>query len=467
MKRISKLLFVLLSVISFGQVGINTTIPHNSSDLELGADNKALLLNRVSSPSDIETAVEGMMIFDTEEHCFKGYQNATWVNITDCTNVVERNVQDIYGGINAQTLQQAIDDAIVYCNNNPNESISLELNSGTYYLNEQIEVTGMNETGTGWLYIQGAEDGSTELIDTEYDSDTDNTFEFDEIYRVKMKNLKIIGEKITASQGTIVAINTFTNSSNDGTFLDIDIDDGYPNIDQLYEIETTKANKIRVFDDTGADGIPHFIEGPNNDHYYYRWAFEGDINGNGVSNDIRPVLIDATEDIWRFRLREQDIVNNNGNIPFEVGQRVGISSKSNRSEWARFKNGGADFVAENLTFLRLGRCKFRGGNWENILFKNVKIIRPTVNGKVSFYSTDAGPQFGHDSEEFNIENLRVENCDFRGTIDDGSAFQKVQSGYAKNNHWEDGGGVLVGPNTSSNFIFENNVHFHCPLEDER
>lgn len=376
------------------------------------------------------------------------------------------NIKSIYGDINAQTLQQAIDDAILYRNENLNKTIVLEFNSGTYYLDEQIEITGMDELGTGWLIMQGAEDGSTELVDTEYKSEFDNTFEFNKPYRVKMKDLKIIGEKITTSQGTIVAVNTFTNSSNDGIFLDIDIDDGYPNIDQLYQTETTKANKIRVFDDQGADGIPHFIEGPNNDHYYYRWAFEGDLNANGVDNDIRPTLLNAAEDVWRFKLREQDIAENNNNIPFKVGQRVGISSKSNRSEWARFKNGGADFVAENLTLLRLGRCKFRG-SWKNILFNNVKIIRPTVNGKVSFYSTDAGPQFGHDADGLDIENLRVENCDFRGTIDDGSAFQRVQSGYAKNNHWEDGGGVLVGPNTSTSFIFENNTHIHCPLEDER
>lgn len=376
------------------------------------------------------------------------------------------NVKNKYGNINAQTLQQAIDDAILYRSEKPNETILLELNSGTYYLNEQVEIKGLNKFGTGWLIIQGADNYSTKLIDSEYDSETDNTFQFDEPYRVKMKNLKIIGEKITASQGTIVAINTFANSSNSGTFLDIDIDKGYPNINQLYQIKTTKANKIRVFDDTGADGIPHFIEGANNDHYYYRWAFEGDINGNGVNKDIRPVLINAAADIWRFKLRDRDVIEHNGNIPFEVGQRVGISSKSNRSEWARFKNGGADFIAENLIFLRLGRCKFRG-SWKNILFKNVKIIRPKVKGKVSFYSTDAGPQFGHDADGLGIENLRVENCDFRGTVDDGSAFQRVQSGSAKNNHWEDGGGVLVGSNTSVNFTFKNNKYIHCPLEDER
>jgi hypothetical protein len=381
------------------------------------------------------------------------------------SDTVVWNVKDKYGTIDAQTLQLAINNAISYRNKNPNKNILLRLDKGTYYLNQQVEIVGMNKSGTGWLILQGAGNNLTELVDTEYTSDSSNTFEFDQPYRFKMKNMKITGEKITSSQGTIVAINRFTNSRNKGTFLDIDIDEGYPNPDQLYEIETTKANKIRIFESPGADGVSHFLEGPNNDHYSNRWAFEGDFEKNGERN-TRPVVINSAKDIWRFKLRRQDVSRNKGNIPFKVGQRDGISSKSNRSNWAKFKNGGADFVAENITLLRLGRCKFRG-TWENILFKNVKIIRPKVNGQISLYSTDAGPQFGHDADGLNIKNLIMENCDFRGTVDDGSAFQRVLSGHAKNNHWEDGGGVLVGPNTSKEFLLENNRYIHCPLEDER
>jgi hypothetical protein len=381
------------------------------------------------------------------------------------SDTVVWNVKDKYGKIDAQTLQLAINNAVSYRTENPGKNILLELDEGTYYLNQQINIAGMNKQGTGWLIIQGADNNLTELVDTEYTSDFTNTFEFDQPYRFKMKNLKITGEKITSSQGTIVAINRFTDSENSGTFLDIDIDEGYPNPNQLYEIETTKANKIRIFESPGADGVSHFLEEPNNDHYSNRWAFEGDFGKNGERN-TRPILIDSAKNIWRFKLREKEIARNNGNIPFKVGQRVGISSKSNRSNWAKFKNGGTDFIAENLIFLRLGRCKFRGA-WKNILFKNIKIVRPMVNGKISFYSTDAGPQFGHDADGVNIENLIIENCDFRGTVDDGSAFQRILSGYAKNNHWEDGGGVLLGSNTSKAFLLKNNTYIHCPLEDER
>lgn len=381
------------------------------------------------------------------------------VSESSSSNKTVWSVKNIYGDINAQTLQTAINDAIQHRIDKPNEDIVLRLAEGTYYLDEQIEIHGLNQNGTGWLVIKGKGVDKTELVDTEYLSDTNNTFQFDRPYRVRIEDFQVTGERITSSQGTIV--NIIENPDYE-TYLDIDIDEGYPNVDGLWEIETTKANKIRIFDDSGS--VPHYAPHPSGSHYLNRWAFEGDFNSNG-NPDVRPVLIDSVEDVWRFKLRTQN-VQNDGPIPFQIGDRVGISSKSNRSEWARFKNGGEDFIAENISFLRLGRCKFRG-TWTNVRFTNVKILRPEVNGKISFYSTDAGPQFGHDRDGLNMHNVIMENCDFRGTVDDGSAFQRIQSGYADSNHWEDGGGVLVGPNTSLNFTFTNNTHINCPLEDER
>ena len=123
-------------------------------------------------------------------------------------------------------------------------------------------------------------------------------------------------------------------------------------------------------------------------------------------------------------------------------------------------------MAQDVSLLRLGRCKFRG-MWTNIRFANVKIIRPTVNGKISFYSTDAGPQIGEDSDIADLNNITMDNCDFRGTVDDGAAFQKVKSGLISNTRWEDGGGVLIGVNCGQNLILQNNTYFHCPLEDMR
>ena len=360
------------------------------------------------------------------------------------------NVKTKYGGINAQTLQIAINEAIQKRIQKPDSTVVLLLDNGIYYLNKQLEVHGTNEMGTGWLILRGQGESQTELVDTEYASATDDTFDFVTPYRVKLEKFRISGQKLTSSQGTVLSVNGSNNT------LDVRIDNGYPNIDELYGIADSQANKLRIFDETGADGVPHFVEGPANDHYLYRINF----SGNDVAGK-EPVLIGANT--WRLTFPNSFATVATQNFP---GKRIGISSKSNRSNWAAFSAGGKDFVVQDVSLLRLGRCKFRGP-WTNIRFANVKIIRPTVNGKISFYSTDAGPQIGQDSDAADLNNITVEDCDFRGTVDDASAFQKVKSGLISNTHWEDGGGVLIGVNCGQNLILQNNTYVHCPLEDMR
>ena len=355
------------------------------------------------------------------------------------------DVKSIYGTINETTLQTAINDAITERAANPNVDVVLSLANGTYYLNDQIEINNLNASGTGWLIIEGQGEENTILNDTEYNNANGVTFRVVKPYRLKFRNLSIKGQNLCHTQGTIV-------SKNENT-LDIELDASFPTPNEMYEIETQKANKIRLFVDTDLNS-PHYVEGPStNDHQELRWTFGGDDSPEG-----RPVLISGRT--WRFSL------TNHSENPFNVGDRVGISSKSNRGEWGYFVGNGADIVVENVKFEKISRVKFRKG-WNNIRFSNVKIVRPTINGKPAFYTADAGPQFGHDPDNLNVTNLTVEDCDFRGTADDGSAFQRVQSGIVQNCYFEDGGGILVGENCGSGLVFQNNVHYHNPLEDER
>ncbi len=355
------------------------------------------------------------------------------------------DVKSIYGTINEVTLQTAINDAISERAANPNVDVVLSLASGTYYLNDQIEINNLNASGTGWLIIQGQGEDNTILEDTEYNNANGVTFRSVNPYRLKFRNLSIKGQRLCHSQGTIV------NKS--GNVLDIDLDDNFPTPNEMYEIETQTANKIRLFVDTDLNS-PHYIEGPTtNDHQELRWTFGGDDSPEG-----RPVPVSGRT--WRFYLTDYS------ENPFKTGDRVGISSKSNRGEWGYFVGNGADIVVENVKFEKISRVKFRSG-WNNIRFSNVRIVRPIVNNKPAFYTADAGPQFGHDPDNQDVYNLTVEDCDFRGTADDGSAFQRVQSGIVRNCYFEDGGGILIGVNCSGGLVFQNNVHYHNPLEDER
>lgn len=65
----------------FAQVGLNTSNPHASTDLELGSSNKALLLNRVDlslNPTLSNGVVDGMLIYDTSNLCLRSYGEGKW-----------------------------------------------------------------------------------------------------------------------------------------------------------------------------------------------------------------------------------------------------------------------------------------------------------------------------------------------------------------------------------------------------
>ena len=97
-----------LSTFTLAQVGINTTTPAASSDLELGSTNKALLLNRIAKTTDVVAPIEGMVFYHSAQKCFKGYQNGAWVNITTCTpnaNAITFNKVNQYNGVSVINSQ--------------------------------------------------------------------------------------------------------------------------------------------------------------------------------------------------------------------------------------------------------------------------------------------------------------------------------------------------------------------------
>ena len=73
--------FVILDT---GNVGIGTTAPNSNAILDLSATNKAILLPRLANKANISSPVDGMVIYDTGKHCYRGYANGAWVNITTC-----------------------------------------------------------------------------------------------------------------------------------------------------------------------------------------------------------------------------------------------------------------------------------------------------------------------------------------------------------------------------------------------
>lgn len=83
MRKILLLLIVICGYHGHAQVkvGDDPTTIHSSSLLELEHTDKALLVTRVAVSEDIETPVNGMIIYVLSEDKFKVYQDNKWVNL--------------------------------------------------------------------------------------------------------------------------------------------------------------------------------------------------------------------------------------------------------------------------------------------------------------------------------------------------------------------------------------------------
>ncbi|REC63775.1 hypothetical protein DRF65_03440 [Chryseobacterium pennae] len=75
MNKYMTLMLIMMGNFAFSQVGIGTPTPHTGSDLDLGATDKALYLNRTANTASINDPQPGMMIYDVSEHCIKAYQD--------------------------------------------------------------------------------------------------------------------------------------------------------------------------------------------------------------------------------------------------------------------------------------------------------------------------------------------------------------------------------------------------------
>ncbi|MFP3592757.1 hypothetical protein [Chryseobacterium sp. SIMBA_038] len=75
-KQLIKTLAFLVSAMMYSQIGVKTETPHESADLDLASNNKALYLNRVANTGIIANPQPGMMIYDLTDKCVKGYQGS-------------------------------------------------------------------------------------------------------------------------------------------------------------------------------------------------------------------------------------------------------------------------------------------------------------------------------------------------------------------------------------------------------
>jgi hypothetical protein len=84
MKKSLTLFVLLIQFTVLAQVGIGTIAPVAGSLLELKATDKALILTRVAGSAAITTPVDGMIVYDTSQNCFRSRENGVWTPCWNC-----------------------------------------------------------------------------------------------------------------------------------------------------------------------------------------------------------------------------------------------------------------------------------------------------------------------------------------------------------------------------------------------
>lgn len=80
--------FAFVSSISYAQVGIGTTTPDPSAQLEIQSTNKGLLIPRVTSTTEVPNPVEGLTVYQTSGTVgFYFRKNGEWVRLATTEDV--------------------------------------------------------------------------------------------------------------------------------------------------------------------------------------------------------------------------------------------------------------------------------------------------------------------------------------------------------------------------------------------
>ena len=78
---IVSIIMVLVSWVTFAQIGIGTTTPDASSALEINSTNKGLLIPRMTTVemNAIVSPAVGLLVYDTDTKLIWSYNGSAWV----------------------------------------------------------------------------------------------------------------------------------------------------------------------------------------------------------------------------------------------------------------------------------------------------------------------------------------------------------------------------------------------------
>lgn len=145
MTRTLLLSFFLFSALStFAQVGIGTTTPDPSAQLDVVSSNKGLLVPRVASTSDVAgTPAKGLVVYQTTTpEGFYVYDGTTWQKLISASEVPSSSYAFV-SNPNTRTKSSAVTEVFTESKLSgftlTNGSVLSPVNAGTYLISYQIK----------------------------------------------------------------------------------------------------------------------------------------------------------------------------------------------------------------------------------------------------------------------------------------------------------------------------------------
>jgi hypothetical protein len=335
-------------------------------------------------------------------------------------------------------IRLAIHEAKTHFRNAPNDRVVLELDEGSFYLEDRsvsrgtIDLSGVRPGPNGRLVFQGKGFDKTILVF----SDNKHAIYGRDVYRVTMVDMHMTRCNYTVSQGLVV-------ETTPGKVV-LEIQEGFPTPAMIFNQLSDQGRFLRRY--TSSRTNPQLVQEDNEQvpwtcakHLYERW--------------------------WEIELKKKNQLVN-----YPEGALIGIKSKhggevefGGQTYWFM---GGSDFLFESVKWTHKSRGVF-GGRFEKVQFVDCVIDRaPAINGQTPCLATPGGgPQIGRPNGPVTSGHL-VKNCRFVALGDDAIGFfnanGKISGCYIRDSFAR---GILMA--NAPGTVLEKNTVIRCPIQKSK
>jgi len=311
------------------------------------------------------------------------------------------NLNTIYS-VTQSGFSSIISDAKVHFSTNPNDTIVININAGTYNIGGSgsigIFISALNPGANGKLIIKGAGMSNTTLVFTDYNGDINYAMiRMVNSSNITFTDMHMTRPNYTVTQGFVHAVGT--------GYIDLDIQNGFPTPLSLYNNNSDQGRYLRRYTNSLTD--PQVIQTNNNQ---IAWGYPGAVY-------TPPTLISGN--IWRIYLNSPSLVASN----YSIGELVGVKSKHEGNTY--FISGGHDILFENIKWTHISRGVSRYGTY-NLTIRKCRIERGLpINGQTPCLATPSGGFQMNQPNDAVSTNMIVDSCYIDSPGDDCVAFFNV------------------------------------------